>query len=206
MESDSQKAGEYFRMTTGCFVCHINMKKIINNKNIFTLPNAITLLRLLLIPLFIWLYLGKEAYVPAFLVYLAAGILDLLDGDIARRYNMISDFGKLFDPVVDKLTQVAIFFCLLSKFPNMLILLIVLIIKEIATGVIHLLAINKTNMVESAKWPGKLTSLSLNVTAMIHILWGGIPAEISNIIIGICIGFMLFSFIYYAIHNLRKLL
>ena len=193
-------------MTRGRFACHIDMKKIINNKNIFTLPNAITLLRLLLIPLFIWLYLGKEAYVPAFIVYLAAGLLDLLDGDIARRYNMISDFGKLFDPVVDKLTQVAIFFCLFTKFPNMLILLIVLIIKEITTGIIHLLAINKTNMIESAKWPGKLTSLSLNVTAMIHILWGGIPAEISNIIIGICIGFMLFSFIYYAIHNLRKLL
>ncbi len=143
---------------------------------------------------------------PAFLVYLAAGLLDLLDGEIARRYNMISDFGKLFDPVVDKLTQVAIFFCLLSKFPNMLVLLIVLIIKEIATGVIHLLAINKTNMVESAKWPGKLTSLSLNVTAMIHILWRDIPAGISNIIIGTCIAFMLFSFVYYGIRNLRKLL
>lgn len=182
------------------------MTNITNQKNIFTLPNAITLLRLLLIPIFIWLYLGKEAYVPAFIVYLAAGLLDLLDGKIARHYNMISDFGKLFDPVVDKLTQIAIFFCLLSKFPNMLILLIFLIIKEIITGIIHLLAINKTNMIESAKWPGKLTSLSLNVTAMIHILWGGIPAEISNIIIGICIGFMLFSFIYYAIHNLRKLL
>lgn len=180
--------------------------KFINPKNIFTVPNAITLFRLLLIPLFIWLYLDKEDYAAAFLVYLAAGLLDLLDGGIARRFNMVSDFGKLFDPVVDKLTQVAVFFCLLNKFPNMLILLIVLIIKEITTGVIHLLAINKTNEVESAKWPGKLTSLSLNVTAMIHILWGGIPEEISNIVIGICIGFLLFSFVYYGIRNLRKLL
>ena len=182
------------------------MRNIINPKNLFTVPNAITLIRLLLIPLFIWLYLDKEAYVTAFLVYLTAGLLDLLDGIIARRYNMVSDFGKLFDPIVDKLTQIAIFFCLLSKFPNMLILLIVLVIKEIITGVIHLLAINKTNVVDSAEWPGKITSLSLNVTAMIHILWGGIPADVSNIIIGICIGFMLLSFTYYGICNLRKLL
>ncbi len=181
------------------------MKNLINQKNLYTIPNALTLLRLLLIPLFIWLYLGKEAYVPAFLVYLTTGLLDLLDGIIARRYNMISDFGKLFDPVVDKLTQVAIFFCLLRKFPNMLILLIVLIIKEIVTGIVHLLAINKTNEVDSAQWPGKLTSLSLNITAMIHILWGGIPEEVSNIIIGICIGFMLFSFAYYGIRNLKRL-
>ncbi len=181
------------------------MRNIINPKNLFTIPNAITLLRLLLIPVFIWMYLGKEAYVPAFIVYLTAGLLDLLDGIIARRYTMISDFGKLFDPIVDKLTQVAIFFCLLSRFPNMLILLIILIIKEIITGVIHLLAINKTNEVDSAEWPGKLTSLSLNITAMIHILWGGIPADVSNIIIGICIGFMLLSFTYYGIRNLKRL-
>lgn len=182
-----------------------NMKKYINRENLFTIPNAISLFRLLLIPLFTWLYLNKEAYMAALAVIAVSGLSDIVDGKIARHYNMVSDFGKMFDPVVDKLTQAAMFFCLLSRFPNMLIPLIVHAIKEITTGIMSLMAINKTNVVEPAEWPGKLTTVFLYATAMIHILWTDITTEISDIIIGISVGWMLFAFAFYGIRNLKIL-
>lgn len=182
-----------------------NMKKYINRENLFTIPNAISLFRLLLIPLFTWLYLNKEAYMAALAVIAVSGLSDIVDGKIARHYNMVSDFGKMFDPVVDKLTQAAMFFCLLSRFPNMLIPLIVYAIKEITTGIMSLMAINKTNVVEPAEWPGKLTTVFLYATAMIHILWTDITTEISDIIIGISVGWMLFAFAFYGIRNLKIL-
>lgn len=182
-----------------------NMKKFINRENLFTIPNAISLFRLLLIPLFTWLYLNKEAYMAALAVIAVSGLSDIVDGKIARHYNMVSDFGKMFDPVVDKLTQAAMFFCLLSRFPNMLIPLIVHAIKEITTGIMSLMAINKTNVVEPAEWPGKLTTVFLYATAMIHILWTDITTEISDIIIGISVGWMLFAFAFYGIRNLKIL-
>ena len=181
------------------------MKNVFSSKNLFTVPNAITLFRLLLIPVFVWLYLGREAVVPAFLVYLAAGLLDVLDGRIARRFNMISEFGIMFDPIVDKLSQAVIFFCLLRRFPNMLLLLIVLIIKEGTLAIMSLRILRNAKAVEPAEWPGKLTSLFLNITAMIHILWSGLPAAVSNILIVFCSGMLLFSFVYYAVRN-RKIL
>ncbi|MCQ2566403.1 MAG: CDP-alcohol phosphatidyltransferase family protein [Clostridia bacterium] len=181
------------------------MKKYINRENLFTIPNAISLFRLLLIPLFTWLYLNKEAYMAALAVIAVSGLSDIVDGKIARHYNMVSDFGKMFDPVVDKLTQAAMFFCLLSRFPNMLIPLIVHAIKEITTGIMSLMAINKTNVVEPAEWPGKLTTVFLYATAMIHILWTDITTEISDIIIGISVGWMLFAFAFYGIRNLKIL-
>ena len=134
-----------------------DMKNVFSSKNLFTVPNAITLFRLLLIPVFVWLYLGREAFVPAFLVYLAAGLLDVLDGRIARRFNMISEFGIMFDPIVDKLSQAVIFFCLLRRFPNMLLLLIVLIIKEGTLAIMSLRILRNDKAVEPAEWPGKLT-------------------------------------------------
>lgn len=174
-------------------------------ENIITIPNAISLFRLMLIPVFSWYYIKAQNYTAAIVVIALSGLSDIADGKIARHYNMVSDFGKIFDPIVDKLTQAAMFFCLLHRFPNIMILLVIHVIKEITTGVISLLAIYKTNVVEPAEWPGKLTTVFLYATAMIHILWVGITEAISNIMIGACIGWMLFAFAYYSLRNLRAL-
>lgn len=174
-------------------------------ENIITIPNVISLFRLMLIPAFSWCYIKAQNYKATIAVIALSGLSDIADGKIARRYNMVSDFGKIFDPIVDKLTQAAMIFCLLHRFPNMMILLVIHVIKEITTGVISLLAIYKTNVVEPAEWPGKLTTVFLYATAMIHILWVGITEEISNIMIGACIGWMLFAFVYYSLRNLRAL-
>ena len=68
------------------------------------LPNKLTMLRVLLIPIMI-IFLMKEYYSAAAAVFMAASITDAFDGHIARSRNLITDFGKLMDPLADKLTR-----------------------------------------------------------------------------------------------------
>ncbi len=70
-------------------------------KKNLNVPNALTLIRLLLVPVYIALFVNGRKY-PALIVFLAASFTDLLDGLIARKYNLITDFGKLMDPFADK--------------------------------------------------------------------------------------------------------
>ena len=67
-----------------------------------------------------------------------SGLSDTVDGVIARRFNMVTTFGKAIDPVADKLTQIAMLLCLLTRFPSLIILFVLLLIKEITGGVMSL--------------------------------------------------------------------
>jgi len=66
------------------------------------IPNALTILRIILIPVFIFLAM-KNYYIPALIVFIVAALSDTLDGIIARKYNYVSNFGKIIDPLADKL-------------------------------------------------------------------------------------------------------
>ena len=79
---------------------------------ILTIPNILSFVRIGLITFIMWLYLAKERYEAALFVLIASGLTDIVDGFIARRFNMISDFGKIIDPIADKLTQASVLFCL----------------------------------------------------------------------------------------------
>ena len=78
-----------------------------DNKRIWTVPNVLTMLRMALIPVY-WVLMSKGRMIPALCVYVAASLTDLLDGYIARRYNQITDFGKLMDPLADKLMVLSV--------------------------------------------------------------------------------------------------
>ena len=71
------------------------------------LPNILTIIRFLLIPVIVLFALNNN-YIAAIVVLTISGITDILDGYIARRFNLISDFGKLMDPFADKATQLTI--------------------------------------------------------------------------------------------------
>ena len=110
---------------------HIVMKNNIQPENrILTIPNLLSAFRLLLIPLFVWLYL-QEKYFYTGLVLLISGITDISDGFIARRFHMVSNVGKVLDPVADKLTQISMLICLVTRYPLMLILVVIMIFKEL---------------------------------------------------------------------------
>ncbi|MBP5256377.1 MAG: CDP-alcohol phosphatidyltransferase family protein, partial [Clostridia bacterium] len=85
-------------------------EKVFGGK-IFTIPNLMSMFRLVLIPVILILYI-KEKYVAAGVTFLISGITDVIDGWVARRFNMVSDLGKALDPAADKLTQAAALLCI----------------------------------------------------------------------------------------------
>ena len=172
---------------------------------IITIPNILSFFRLCLIPVIVWLYTVKQDYLRTLLILLLSAVTDIVDGIIARKCNMISDFGKAFDPVADKLTQMAMLFCLVSRFPYMMIPFVLLVVKEVFTVITALITIKRTNTVKGAVWHGKLTTIALYSMMAIHLLWYNIPRTVSLILVGICIGIMLMSFILYAIQNIKAI-
>ena len=181
-----------------------NMEEKYKHK-IITIPNVLSFFRLLLIPVIVWLYIVKKDPIWTMVILALSGITDIVDGIIARKCNMISDFGKAFDPVADKLTQIAMLFCLVSRFRWMLLPLCVLVVKEITAGVMGLMVIRKTGKVDGAVWHGKATTVSLYSMMIIHLLWFNIPGVISGILIGACTALALLSAFMYTRENLKKL-
>jgi cardiolipin synthase len=176
------------------------------SKKIWTIPNILSLVRLAMIPLIVWLYTVKEDLVLTAVFLVLSGLTDLVDGYIARNYHQVSDLGKALDPVADKLTQLAMLFCLISKFPAMLIPFIILAVKEFITGIMGLIVIHKTDEVKGAVWHGKACTVLLYGMMFCHLVWVKIPALVSNVMIGTCVVMMLLSFVLYGTRNIVALI
>ena len=181
------------------------MRCCLRKEQVLTIPNLLSAIRLALIPLIVWLYIGKQKYTAAAAVILISGATDLLDGFIARKFHMVSDLGKILDPVADKLTQAAVLLCLVLKFRWMCALMLLFAVKEIVMAVFGYLAIRKKNVVNSAKWYGKLTTAALYAVMLCLILFPGIPETAANALIGLCACIMLMSLLLYT-RFYRKLL
>lgn len=165
---------------------------------ILTIPNILSFARLCMIPLFIWLYCVRKNYPLTGAVLLLSGATDLADGFIARHFHMISDLGKVLDPVADKLTQAAVLFCLVTRFPFMLAPLVLMVFKEGYMAVAGAMAIRKTGKVAGAQWHGKIVTALLYAMMIVHIFWYDIPAVVSNLLIAACILMMIASVVLYG--------
>lgn len=174
------------------------MHRIFKKDQIFTVPNLLSMVRLLLIPLIVWLYIGKREYGIAAAVVLFSGITDITDGFIARRFDMVSDLGKILDPVADKLTQAALIFCLAVKYRLMRVLIAVFAAKELVMAVLGCVAISKKDVVNSAKWYGKANTVLLYAVMLCLILLPGIPDLAANVMICLCGASMLLSLAMYV--------
>ena len=179
-----------------------------NNKKIFTIPNVISMFRILLIPFFIWSYVGLRNNLLTLILLAVSGISDVVDGFIARRFHMVSDLGKALDPIADKLTQLAMLFCLVFRYWYMLIPLILLLIKELIAGTTGLAVIKATNHVRSAEWHGKAATAALYTLMILHILWPiisppDIPLTVSVISVAVATAVILMSFVIYTAENIK---
>ena len=161
--------------------------------------------RIALIPAVVWLYHVKEEYLWAAGVLVISGITDVVDGIIARRFDMVSDLGKALDPIADKLTQTAMLICLLFKFPLMGIPLALMVIKEFVSGIWGLLVIRKTKEVKGAEWHGKAATVLLYALMLLHAVWPVIPTGVSISCILLCSAMMLVSFALYSLGNYRAM-
>lgn len=175
----------------------MNVKKIFNKQQVLTIPNLLCLIRILLIPVIVWLYCGVKNNLFCFVLIVISGFLDVLDGKIARRYNMISDVGKFLDPISDKLTQFSIAICLCSRYELMLLLVGVFVIKEFVMFMMGLNAA-KHDSINGAKWHGKLTTAMLYIMTMILLVFENIDGLVSNILIGTTLIMMIVSLFLYV--------
>ena len=137
----------------------------------WNIPNLLSLLRLLLVPAFVVLFFGNETqFYWSFVVLALSGLSDAADGFIARKFNQITDFGKLLDPIADKLTQVTVVICMAIKYNQLLPLAVLCLIKESfqSIGGFLLLAILNSVGLIPASVSGiiKSTSKFLMVTAL----------------------------------------
>lgn len=136
-----------------------------SSKEIFTIPNILTYIRLLCVPVFIWLMLdtsiGNFNVYIAFGIFVFASVTDVLDGYIARKFNMVSDIGKVTDPLADKLLQVSTMICLAIIGQLHYAFVLVLLLKELymVLGGVVILKVFKSNYtIEANKW-GKIATL-----------------------------------------------
>ena len=182
----------------------MNSENKTENK-ILTIPNQLSLFRLILIPVIVWLYWFRKDYLPAGVLLIISGLTDLADGYIARHFNAVSNIGKILDPIADKLTQAAMLFCLVTRFPLMAAPFGFLVIKEVFIGTTGLLMIRKTGKVVGADFHGKVATTLLYAMMILHIFWIDIPSAVSAVSILICLVSMAFTLLTYGSRNMRVL-
>ena len=171
-----------------------------SKKDIFTLPNIMSVFRILLIPIYIYIYLNADKTADYWLaggLLILSSITDMLDGIIARKFNMISQLGKILDPIADKLTQGVIMVCLSMHYNNMRILLTFFIIKEGFMAVMGIINLKKKKMLHGAKMSGKICTTVLFICMILLILFPEMPPKGVNSLIIISGFFMIISFMSY---------
>ena len=167
------------------------MKNRIDKREIFSIPNLMGYFRILLIPLFSWMYCTAAVVVGV------SGLTDMFDGKIARRFHMITELGKFIDPLADKLTQAALLICMAIRYPLMRAVLVLFVIKEGFMAVMGALLLPRGKKLDGAMWFGKVCTAVLYAVLFLLLLLPGIGATAANVLIGICGIFLLFSFLMY---------
>lgn len=132
------------------------------------IPNTLTIIRFLLIPIIIW-SCAVGNYIATIILLTLSGLTDILDGTIARKYNLITDFGKLMDPLADKLTQISLLTTLFIKGFIPIWILIIVVLKEfcMVSGASFLYG---KELVVSSKWYGKLATVLFYIAMVISLV------------------------------------
>jgi len=142
------------------------------------LPNKLTIARIVMIPIFVVVLLLKYYYAAAG-IFVLASVTDFLDGYIARKYNMITNFGKLMDPLADKLLVTSALVCLveLGDIPSWMV--IIILSREFTISILRAVAAAEGKVIAASKW-GKSKTV-LQMIAVISILIQNYPFNLLNI-------------------------
>ncbi len=119
--------------------------------------------RILIIPVFIWSYFEYREInilIPIAVLLLSA-FTDIIDGIIARRFNMITQLGKFLDPLADKLTTFAVVVCISITYPVIVIFVVIYFVKELLMLIGGIILIKNGYRMKSARWFGKFTTVFL---------------------------------------------
>lgn len=157
-----------------------NIKDLFDGWN--TIPNWLCFLRIALIPVFTVMFI-KGMYIPAFITMIVAALTDLLDGKIARKFNMVSNLGKILDPIADKLSQIAIVIILIVKFWDgyLKYILMLFIVKELLMVIGGVLLMAKGMRPVAAEMWGKVATTVFYIFMIIIIALGGEGSALYNV-------------------------
>ena len=131
-------------------------------------PNTLTILRFILIPIILY-FIFTGNYLLGFIFFTLSGITDILDGTIARKFNLISNFGKLMDPLADKLTQISVLAALVIKNIIPMWILVIVVLKELVMIVGASFLYGKDVVVYS-KWFGKLATVLFYIAIVVSLI------------------------------------
>ena len=142
------------------------------------LPNKLTTMRMALVPVFIVLYLMDYHYTAA-AVFIAASFTDFLDGHLARKHNLVTNFGKIMDPLADKLLVTSALVCMVQTgvVPGWMV--IVILAREFAITGLRSVAASE-GVVIAAAWSGKIKTVT-QMIAIIFLLIGNWPFELISV-------------------------
>ena len=168
------------------------------------LPNKLTTFRVILIPFFVFFMLapnmtGINNYI-AVAIFIVASLTDLLDGKIARKYNLVTNFGKFMDPLADKLLVCSAMICLIQTGQLAAWIVVIIIAREFIISGFRLVA-SDNGIVIAASWWGKSKTISQMI--MIILLIADIPAlsVLNTVLIWVALILTVVSLIDYLVKN-----
>ncbi len=176
-------------------------------KDFFTIPNMLSAFRLILIPVYVVIYLRANEtmeYILAASILAVSCLTDMIDGQIARKFNMISTIGKFLDPVADKATQFTLLVCLAITYPVLWSLAGLMIIKEGFQFIAGLIAFRKGKMLKGALISGKICTVILFASLILMVLLPDMEQKYIYLITIVDGCFMLLSFAHYAMTYYKK--
>ena len=173
----------------------------------FSIPNLLGYLRIILIPVYLYVYLHATAtsdYYIAAASMAVSFLSDFFDGKIARRFNMVTEFGKILDPIADKLTQGVLALGFSFRYPAILCLFIVFLTKELIMGVLGLYMMTRHYHMDGAQMHGKICTAILDVSMLVLLLFPMIPGIVVQVlsilcILSICVSFAIYLHMYYIV-------
>ena len=173
------------------------------------LPNKLTILRVLMIPFFVvfmlWSITGAADKWIAAALFILASLTDMLDGKIARKYNLVTNFGKFMDPLADKLLVGAAMICLveLGKLPAWIV--IVIISREFIISGFRLIASDNGVVIAASYWGKFKTVFQMAMIIVLIFDFGGIFGIVETVLIWISLILTIVSLIDYIIKNIGVL-
>ena len=177
-------------------------------QEVFTIPNLLSFFRLLLIPVYITIYLYADDVID---YYIAGGILavscltDLIDGQIARRFNMVTNLGKILDPLADKLTQLALILCLALRYQFLWYVVVLFVVKEcfqLIAGSCRLLRHNM--MLKGALISGKISTAVLFISLILLVIFPSIHISVVKIVATVDACCLSIAFMDYLVTYLKR--
>ena len=169
------------------------------------LPNKLTIFRVILIPFFVFFLLtdvlGANGDYLALVIFIVASLTDMLDGKIARKYNLVTNFGKFMDPLADKLLVCSAMICLvdLKLLPAWIV--IIIIAREFIISGFRLVASDNGVVIAASYWGKFKTTFQMLMIIVLLLNFGGVFVLIGQILTWIALILTVVSLVDYIVKN-----